>query len=195
MFGVDGALSFEAEAAGASQVTCVDIEVTEAFEQIHHSRASSVRMVVGDVLEDRTVSSIEPAEVVFCLGVFYHVPDPARLVAVLAQLCTDKLFFEGLTSPEVTGVKQAAVYLPQLRPHDRLRYNTDFSGRLAGGFAIKRDFEPEVGYSNNFWAMTPSCVVALLESGGFEVEEVLPSPSGLLRHLFIARRTSVGSSQ
>ena len=183
MYGANGSLSFEAEAVGAKRVTCVDLYESEEFNAAHASRSSKVEMVVGDLFDPQTTQSIEPAEVVFCLGVFYHVPDPARLVSILSRICTDTLLFEGFTAPEVRGSKQMALYLPHLPVKQRRRWETG-----AGGLGIRRDFSPEMGYSNNFWIMTPSCISALLTTAGFRTEAILPSPSGRLRHLLIARR-------
>jgi SAM-dependent methyltransferase len=183
MYGSNGSLSFEAERVGAKRVTCIDLYASDEFKATHAARSSQVQMVVGDIFDAETTASVEPAEVMFCLGVFYHVPDPAGLVAALARICTDTLLFEGLTAPEVRGSKQMALYLPHLDVSQRRRWETG-----AGGLGIRKDFIPEMGYANNFWVMTPSCVSALLETAGFRTEVVLPSPSGRLRHLLIAHR-------
>jgi trans-aconitate methyltransferase len=183
MYGANGSLSFEAERVGAQRVTCVDLYASDEFTATHTARSSQVRMVVGDLFDAQTTQSVEPADVVFCLGVFYHVPDPAGLMARLADLSTETLLLEGLTAPEVRGSKQMALYLPHLEVGQRRRWETG-----VGGLGIRKDFIPEMGYANNFWIMTPSCVCALLETAGFRTEAVLPSPSGRLRHLFIARR-------
>ena len=36
--------------------------------------------------------------------------------------------------------------------------------------------EPEQGYGNYFWGMSPSCVDSLLQTAGFRVERRFPEP-------------------
>jgi SAM-dependent methyltransferase len=191
MWKIDGEYSFIAEAAGATSVTCVDMYVTDEFHQKVKNRSSKVKLVVGDAMADETIAEIGVVDLVMCLGVLYHVPDPSRLVEALARMCGQKLILETFTTPDIPGVPQAGVYLPYLPPAVRRRYDTARSGGTAG-LAIGSDFDPERGYANNFWALSPSCISALLRSHGFRVTHVGPSPSGRLRHIFLADRLSTG---
>jgi hypothetical protein len=187
MWKIDGEYSFVAEAAGATSVTCLDMYATDEFHRKVKDRASNVQLVIGDAMADDTIKKIGEVDLVMCLGVLYHVPDPSRLVEALSRMCKDKLILETFTTPEVPGVPQAGVYLPYQSASVRRRYDTARSGGTAG-LAIGSDFDPERGYANNFWALSPSCISALLRSHGFRVTHVGPSPSGRLRHIFLADR-------
>lgn len=187
MWKIDGEYSFTAEAAGATEVTCLDMYATDEFHRKVTERSSKVRLVLGDAMADETIEQIGVVDLVICLGVLYHVPDPSRLIEALSRMCREKLILETLTTPEVPGVPQAGVYLPYLAPSVRRRYDTAGSGGTAG-LGIGSDFEPNEGFANNFWALSPSCITALLRSHGFRVTHVGPSPSGRLRHIFLADR-------
>lgn len=51
---------------------------------------------------------------------------------------------------------------------------------------ISTPFDRGQSYANNFFALTPSAVRALLSSVGFTVTATYTSPSGVLRHVFLA---------
>jgi SAM-dependent methyltransferase len=191
MWKIDGEYSFIAEAAGATSVTCLDMYATDEFHRKVKDRSSKVQLVVGDAMADETIAQVGVVDVVMCLGVLYHVPDPSRFIEALARMCRDKLILETFTTPEIPGVPQAGVYLPYLQPGVRRRYDTARSGGTAG-LAIGSEFDPERGYANNFWALSPSCISALLRSHGFRMTHVGPSPSGRLRHIFLADRLPAG---
>jgi hypothetical protein len=125
--------------------------------------------------------------VVWCWGVIYHHPNPHHLVAALREMCTDTLVLEGLTAPEVRGVPQAAIYLPHLPDGLRNAFDTSQRGGARRQLGVNTPFDAMLGYANNFFALTPSAVRALLTSVGFRVEATYPSPSGRLRHVFLAR--------
>lgn len=186
MWGIDGEYSFLAADLGARSVVCLDTYATEEFERkLAGPRGEHVRFVSGDATTQTAVDAVGSAELVLCLGVLYHVPSPALLISRLRQMCTQTLILETLTTPEVPGVPQAGVYLPGLSPRQRSWWNTARAGGTAG-YGIGSDFEPEKDYANNFWALSPSCISGLLRSHGFRVESASPSPSGVLRHIFVA---------
>jgi hypothetical protein len=186
MWGIDGEYSFLAAEKGAKSVTLLDEYATEEFNRrLAGPRGDRVRFVEGDATTQEAVDAVGTAELVLCLGVLYHVPSPNLLIERLRQLCTDTLVLETFTSPEVPGVPQAAVYLPGLSPRHRSWWDTSGAGGTAG-LAIGSNFDPDAGYGNNFWAPTPSCVRGLLVTNGFRVESTSLSPSGVLRHIFVA---------
>lgn len=186
MWGIDGEYSFLAAEKGATSVTLLDGYATEEFNRrLASPRGSKVRFVEGDATTQAAVDAVGTAEVVLCLGVLYHVPDPSLLISRLRQMCTKTLVLETLTTPEVPGVPQAGVYLPGMSPQHRSWWDTSHAGGTAG-LGIATDFDPEKGYGNNFWALSPSCIRALLLTNGFSVESTSLSPSGLLRHIFVA---------
>lgn len=188
MWQIHGAHAFAAEERGATPVTLVDIYATAEFHAEHERRGSRVRLVTGDVAAPATTEGIAPADTVWCWGVLYHHPDPHRLVAALAGLCTDRLVLETLTIPEVPGLPNAAVYVPHLPPAGRRLLDTSGRGGAKVQLGLGADFAPDRGFANNFWVLSPSAVTALLRTHGFAVRRVAPSPNGALRHVFVAQR-------
>ena len=186
MWGIDGEYSFRAAEKGATSVTLLDTYETDEFRRkLESPRGEKVRFVSADATTQNAVDIAGPAEVVLCLGVLYHVPDPSLLIRRLRQMCTKTLVLESLTTPEVPGVPQAGVYLPGLTREQRKWWDTSKAGGTAG-LAIGSDFDEDEGYGNNFWALSPSCVRALLRTHGFDVESTSLSPSGVLRHVWVA---------
>ena len=187
MWGINGEHSFVAERAGATREVIVDAERSEAFEARHRESESAIEVVLGDATDPETLGKVGEVDVVWCLGVLYHLPDPYRFLRQLRQICRETLVLELLTAPEMHGIRNGAVFLPQLPERDRTLW--DVSGRAGPSvqYGITTPFAPWAGYANNFWALTPSCVCSLLETVGFNVEISRPSNRAPLRHLFVAR--------
>jgi hypothetical protein len=68
-------------------------------------------------------------------------------------------------------------------------WDTSRKGAATRQLGISVDYEPEEGYANNFWGMTPSCVESLLKTAGFTVESSRMMSRSLLRHAFVAHPT------
>jgi 2-polyprenyl-3-methyl-5-hydroxy-6-metoxy-1,4-benzoquinol methylase len=171
MWGVNGEYSFVAEEAGAARVTAVDVfGPTPEFEQKKAERSSSVEFVLGDATRAETVERIGTADVVLCAGVLYHHPSPFDLLVALRRLCRETLILRTATILEIDGLPNAAVYFPMLDAKARKMWDLASLG-LARQVGITDEFQPAEGYGNWFWGLTPSCVISLLKTAGFEVTE------------------------
>jgi SAM-dependent methyltransferase len=170
MWGVNGEYAFVAEEAGASSVKGVDIfGPTPEFEQERLARNSSVEFILGDASHPETLERIGECDVVFCAGVLYHHPSPFDLLVALRRICRETLILRTSTIPEIAGLSNAAVYWPMLNERDRAVWDLRSLG-LSRQVGITDPFAPEEGYGNWFWGMTPSCLVSLLETSGFQVD-------------------------
>jgi len=170
MWGVNGEHAFVAEKAGATTVKAVDVfGPTPEFEKMKQERQSKVEFILGDVSHPATMARIGVMDVVFCAGVLYHHPNPMELLVALRRICGQKLILRTSTIPEIKGLPNAAVYYPMLKEQDRKLWNLSSLG-LKQQVGISDAFEPEQGYGNWFWGLTPSCLVSLLETAGFRIE-------------------------
>lgn len=170
MWGVNGEYAFIAEDAGATSITAVDVfGPTPEFEEKRLRRGSRVRFVLGDVTRSTTLEAIGQADVVFCAGVLYHHPSPFDLLVALRRLCRETLILRTSTIPEVRGLPNAAVYFPMLNARSRGLWNLSSLG-LRHQAGITNEFQPQEGYGNWFWGLTPSCLESLLKTAGFRVD-------------------------
>ncbi|MEH2513157.1 hypothetical protein V1291_004511 [Nitrobacteraceae bacterium AZCC 1564] len=168
MWGINGALSFFAEQCEAKHVVAVDVyPATEEFTAEHTRLHSKVQFINGDIFETTTLQKIGKVDVVFCSGVLYHMPDPFSLLVRLRAICGEVLILRTMIIPEVSGMRNMAVFYPMLEESQRNHF------KLGTGMqkAITGPYEPESGYGNWFWGLTPSCVESLLACAGFEVIE------------------------
>lgn len=167
MWGVNGHYAFLAEEAGAASVKGVDVfGPTPEFEDEHRARGSRVEFILGDAGAPETIREVGPTDVVFCAGVLYHHPSPFDLLVALRRMCRETLILRTSTVPEVPGVRNMAVYWPYLPDRQRRLWSHHRLG-VGGQIGITSPFEPEAGYGNWFWGLTPSAVSALLETAGF----------------------------
>jgi hypothetical protein len=186
MWGINGEHSFLAEQAGAARVVLVDTWASEEFERRRTDSGSSVEFVQGDVTSREVLRKVGEVDVVWCFGLLYHLPNPLDLLVALRDICTGTLVLETLTVPERSDIGNSAVYLPMLGDRDRRIWSTRRAGGARVQLGITQPFEHEKGYANNYWAMSPSCVRALLATADFRVTEWRPSLSGASRHVFVA---------
>ena len=172
---IDGRVSFEAEEAGATQVTLFDVgdrEYAPEFEAEHARRGSKVRYVQGDLHDDPSVERIGVHDVVFCTGVLYHTPNQVHQLMQLRKVTGELLFLGTHTIAEVPGVPQACLYYPYLDDGTRQavsRAHWRADGYLGVGPPI--DERPMQGYANFWWGITPSALRAMLRTARFEVVE------------------------
>lgn len=170
MWGVNGEYSFIAEEAGAISVKAVDVfGPTPEFESRKRDRNSSVEFILGDASQPETLSRIGIVDVVFCAGVLYHHPSPFDLLVALRRICRRTLILRTFAIPEVKSLRNAAVYFPMLKDKDRQLWNLSSLG-VGRQVGITEGFEPDQGYGNFFWGLTPSCLKSLLETAGFRVD-------------------------
>jgi SAM-dependent methyltransferase len=170
MWGVHGAYAFLAEEAGAKIVRGVDVfGPTPEFEATKAARRSSVEFILGDCTDPATIARVGVMDVVLCSGVLYHHPNPYTILAALRQMCGRILILRTATIPEIDGLPNAAVYFPMLGPAARGLWDLSRLG-VAHQAGISDAFDPAAGYGNWFWGLTPSCLAALVETAGFEIE-------------------------
>jgi hypothetical protein len=174
MWGIDGEFAFIAEEAGATPVRAVDVfGPTPEFEAKRQARNSSVEFILGDVTNPETIERIGPVDVVLCAGVLYHHPSPFDLLVALRRICKQTLILRTSTIPEIKGLPNAAVYFPGLSRKERKLWVLKSLG-VSKQVGITDGFEPEEGYGNWFWGLSPSCLTSLLETAGFRVGQREP---------------------
>lgn len=170
MWGVNGANTFLAEEVGATSSKGVDVfGPTPEFLAEHRRRNSRVEFILGDALQAATIAKVGEVDTVLCAGVLYHLPHPFDLLAALRRICRRTLILRTSTIPEIKGLPQAAVYYPMMDRKARQLWNLSSLGVL-NQVGITNAFEPEQGYGNWFWGLTPSAVEALLANAGFRVD-------------------------
>ena len=170
MWGVNGEYAFLAEEAGATAVKGIDVfGPTPEFEEKRLARRSRVEFILGDVSRRETLERAGQVDVVLCAGVLYHHPSPFDLLVALRNLCRETLILRTSTIPEVDGLPNVAVFYPMLPEKHRRLWNLSSLG-LRQQVGISGPFEPQQGYGNWFWGLTPSCVRSLLAAAGFEVQ-------------------------
>jgi SAM-dependent methyltransferase len=176
MWGVNGEYAFLAEEYGASVIKGVDVfGPTPEFEAKKRDRKSSVEFILGDGGNPDTIARVGVMDIVFCAGVLYHHPSPFDLLVALRRMCRKTLILRTSSIPEINGLPNAAVYYPMLNAKDRKLWNLSSLG-LMRQVGITDSFEPEQGYGNWFWGMTPSCLTSLLKTAGFQIEHRFDEP-------------------
>jgi hypothetical protein len=176
MWGVNGEYSFIAEEAGATSVKAVDVfGPTPEFEVKKRERESSVEFILGDATRQETIARVGVVDVVFCAGVLYHHPSPFDLLVALRQMCGQTLILRTSTIPEIKGLPNAAVFFPMLNARDREVWSLQGLG-VPRQVGITEGFEPNQGYGNWFWGLTPSCLESLLQTAGFRMEHRAREP-------------------
>jgi len=170
MWGVNGEYAFIAEEAGATVVKAVDVfGPTPEFEEKKKTRNSSVEFILGDASHPDIISRIGIVDTVLCAGVLYHHPSPFDLLVALRRICAKTLILRTSTIPEIKHMPNAAVYFPMLSPEERQLWNLSSLG-VSRQVGITDGFEPQEGYGNWFWGLTPSCLESLLKTAGFLVD-------------------------
>jgi hypothetical protein len=183
MWGVDGAIAFAAEAAGASDVVGLDVmAATERFAHEHAHRRSQVRFVYGDVHDAAALRAVGVHDVVWCSGLIYHAPHPLVTLGRLREITGETLILASETFPEISGVPQACVFLPGLPERTRRRLAAVRSGPQLG---LTTPWDPDQGYANWFWGFTPSCLAAMVRARGFDL---LEQHGGAFHTTLVARR-------
>jgi SAM-dependent methyltransferase len=185
MWGVNGFFSFLAEDTGATKVVAVDVyPESEKFLKERARRNSGIRFVHGDINLVETTDTIGMCDIVFCSGVLYHTPDPVHLLTRLRAICGQILILNTASIPEIPGIKNAAVFYPFLDKRRRKIWNNGIGSQKA----ITGPYEPESGYGNWFWGMTPSAIESMLRCAGFETVERYVSP---FRCVFVCKTTPI----
>jgi tRNA (mo5U34)-methyltransferase len=160
----DGFFSFEAERRGASRVVASDFyswhgtgwgtgQGKAGFQLAREALRSRVEDVDVDVL-DLSPARLGTFDVVFFLGVLYHLPNPLLALERVASVATDFLVLE--TVVDMVGF-----------------------GRPAAAFYPGRELN---GDPTNWWGPNEAAVHGMLRSAGFtRVETVTPARSAAYR--------------
>jgi len=168
MWGVHGAYAFHAHARGAVAVVGFDrAPATPEFLARNAELGDPVRFVRGDVNAAGVEALLGRADVVFCSGVLYHMPNPVHTLGQLHRVCKQVLILTSAIIPE-RAEPQAAIFFPYLDAEARRRLAFRGKGLRRG---LDTEFAPEKEYGNWFWGLTPSCIRAMLRTAGFEVLE------------------------
>lgn len=169
MWGVNGDFAFIAEEAGASTIKGVDVfGPTPEFEEKVRAKSSRVQFILGDITRPKTIKKVGVVDVVLCAGVLYHHPSPFDLLVALRRICKETLILRTATIPENKEIPNSAVFFPYLSGADRSLWNLSKLG-VGKQDSITDGFNPEAGYGNWFWGLSPSCVTSMLELAGFDV--------------------------
>ncbi len=104
-------------------------------------------------------------DVVLCLGLLYHLPDPLHALRILRELCHDALYLEthvideALLRPDGTFVpmRALAAELPEIPLM-----------QFFPGDALNNDF-------TNYWAPNLRCMELMLRESNFAVLETIPN--------------------
>ena len=176
MWGVNGEYSFIAEKEGAAEVKAVDVfGPTPEFETKKQERNSSVEFILGDASHPSTIERIGVMDIVFCAGVLYHHPSPFDLLVALRRMCRHTLILRTATILEIGGLPNSAVYFPMLKDKARQLWDLSSCG-VPQQVGISGPFEPDMGYANYFWGLSPSCLKSLLKTAGFRIDHEYPEP-------------------
>jgi len=176
MWGVNGEYSFIAEEVGATEIIAVDVfGPTPEFESKKRERKSAVEFILGDVSKTDTIARIGVVDVVLCAGVLYHHPSPFDLLVALRRICRKFLILRTWTILEVRGLPNAAIYFPMLDAKARKLWNLSSLG-VPRQVGITDAFQPDQGYGNFFWGLSPSCLTSLLQTAGFRINNQYKEP-------------------
>jgi len=145
----DGFFSFECERRGAAEVVPVD------YVNLERTGFSVAKQILGSRLDliHENIYNLTPEEygqfdIVLMLGLLYHLPDPMRALDIVFRL---------------------------LKPQGRLLLETviiddELPRQIASRpFMLFYPKATKNGDHTNYWGLTESCVLALLEENNFRV--------------------------
>jgi tRNA (mo5U34)-methyltransferase len=142
----DGFFSFEAERRGAARVVAVDSYcwsgagwgTKDGFELARHALGSKVEDQEMEVL-DLDPERLGRFDLVFCLGVLYHMRHPLLMVERVAAMCAGMLILE-------THVDLLDVPRPAMAFYPGCELNADFSNWCGPNHAMVEAMLRDVGF-------------------------------------------------
>jgi tRNA (mo5U34)-methyltransferase len=145
----DGLYSFEAERRGASQVWATDLLGQRPFSDhptfliAHAARKSNVRYFPNVSVYNIETLGVRDFDVVLFSGVYYHLKDPLRALAMLRRVMKDgaRIYVEGAVLNE------------------------------PGCYAAFHYREPYRGDYSNWWVPTRTCLRQWIECSYFDIEK------------------------
>jgi hypothetical protein len=172
MWRVNGEYCFHALTAGATTVTGIDIEpATPEFDGKNAEHGGRVRFIQGNLSDPAIDSWAGRHDVVFCSGVLYHVPNPVYSLCQLHRICADTLILTSASTME-GAIPNSAIFLPGLSAAMRRKLNYTVRPGETGKIGLDRAIDSHQGYAPWLWLPTASCIVAMMESVGFEIRDV-----------------------
>lgn len=170
----DGFFSFECERRGAAEVLSIDYVPAEftgfpVAKQILGSRLNLVHENIYNLTPER----YGQFDVVLCLGVLYHLPDPMGALDIVFKMMKPQawLFIETVVIDDEFPPEIAR--LPLMRFYPRATKNRDYT---------------------NYWGMTETCVIDLLEECDFCVKDKRrEGERGIFTAVKTAERTKVSA--
>jgi hypothetical protein len=161
MWEINGGIAFAAEAAGAGEVSGMDLMgETPEYQAEHRRRGSKVRFVQGDLHDEQALARLGVHDVVWCSGVLYHAPHPLQTLERLRSVTGETLLLATETLPERLLARNLCVFAPKPGTHP----------------THTEPFDPARGYVNWYWGITPSALRAMLGATGFRVVEEHRTP-------------------
>jgi tRNA (mo5U34)-methyltransferase len=125
----------------------------KGFDTASEALNSHVEAMVGDMME-MDVSALGQFDVVFYLGVLYHMHDPFAALKKLAQL-----------TREIAVIESEAIFVP---------------GYADASFFEFYETNELNGDVNNWWAPTEKALTGLCRAAGFrEVRVIIPPPANV----------------
>lgn len=151
----DGFFAFEAERRGAERVVAVDHRVPPGFRIAHRALGSGVEFREADVM---TLSREELGvfDVVFFLGVIYHLPDPMGALERVREVTGELMICE--TEGALSWLEEPAV-------------------QFVGSEAALRDS------ALNWWYPNMPALVAMTQAAGFRDVRPMSGPPAAPRTL------------
>lgn len=168
LWGVHGENTFYALDQGASKAVAMDVyDETEKFKNEKEKYGQKILFVKGDINSEETIQKVGEQDVTLFSGVLYHTPDPLHMLVNVRRITKETLILNSASIPEVPGMKNVAVFYPHLNASQRAMWTRGIGNQKA----ITTPYEPDAGYGNWFWGMTPSAIESMLMCAGFEVVE------------------------
>lgn len=174
MYGIAGDVAFRAEKAGAANVVLFDgMDPSDEFQSRHREEGSKIRYVQGDLHDPDDIDRLGAFDVVWCGGVIYHSPNPYQCIYHLRELTTEYLMLGTHVIPEVPGIEGGCVFYPGRSPASEQAFaqNHDEAPETYPGMTAPFVEEPNLGYVNMWWGISPSALRGMLQYSGFEVDE------------------------
>lgn len=153
----DGLFSFEAEKRGAKRVVALEHRVPPGFMLARRALGSSVEFVEMDVME-MTPEAIGVFDIVFFMGVLYHLPNPVEGLRRVASVTREMMILE--TDSSMDWIEAPVAELRGSR-------------------------EAMTNPALNWWIPNAACVAEMTRAVGFErMKQVFgppPAPKTLFR--------------
>lgn len=157
-----GCFSFEAERRGAAEVVACSLEdpETTGFDRMRQALGSKVRYV-QDTVYALSPGKLGTFDVVFFLGVLYHLRYPLLAVDRIRSIATDEVFIE--THAIDADLRLRAPFEADGRSRELLRM-------LAGApiWRQYRQYELAANDSSNWFGPNSAAVVEAFEAAGFD---------------------------